>query len=207
VTIKSGEFADLTVEVSQTAATATLGASKVSIAAIGATKTVSVTTSVSAGCQASPSEDAAQWLTVTPAVLSGQTIVITAEPNPTLNSRSATVYVSCGDLAVKEIAVTQTGEAWVLIDPPGPFTAAAAGDQLVVNVRSNKLGDAYATISAAATAWLSADVIISQDDDGVPLASITITATANDSDQSRTGSVTVRSGAGNYSLTVTQLAG
>ena len=142
---------------------------------------------------------APDWLKASVSTGSGNgSFTVTASPNATGGSRTGTVTVkttSVSPQVVKTVTVTQPAPVTLTVAPLSPTIVAGGGSQ-VETVTSNT--GWTVSVGSDASKWLSSGTL-----SGSGNGSFTLTATANTTGASRTGTVVVAASGGSPSQTVT----
>ena len=168
-------------------------------ASVAKTANSTATVNVTSNTDWSASDDAA-WLTLSTASgMGNETLTFTAQANPTITTRIATVTLSATGVASKTITVTQAvGDPTLSVSATTASVAKAANSTASVNVVSNT------TWSAADDAtWLTLSTT-----SGVGNATLTFTAQVNPTITTRIATVTLSAtGVASKTITVTQAVG
>ena len=197
VTVSAPGIPNQIITVTQSAATPViyLSATALTIAApANSTKTFDISSNATWDVSSS-----ATWLSFDKTTGTGNTVVtISAQENPTIAIRTATVTVTAPNVAPKTIVVTQqVGLATLSVSAPTLSVAAPANSTKTFNITSNSTW----TTSSNQT-WLSLDKIIDTGN-----ATVTITAQANPNVTTRTATVTITApNAATKTIVVTQAA-
>jgi PKD repeat protein len=199
VTLSATGVASKTITVTQAAGDAALMVSSDTVSvdkAAGSTTTVNVTSNTT--WLATSNET---WISVNPgtSATGNALITFTAEENPTVSSRTATVTVSATGVASQTITVIQAaGDATLMVSSNTVSVNYAVENSATVNISSNTTWTA-----ASNETWLTVNPGTSTSGN----ATITFTAAENTTVSTRTATVTVSAtGVANQTITVTQEA-
>jgi len=128
------------------------------------------------------SHDAPSWLTVSPTDgMDGGTVTVTAEANPVVAQRTATITISSADLEAQSISVTQDGALPMLTVSTNTFDFRASSEQKAFNISSNIPW----TVSSSAS-WLTLSP-----ENGSNDGMVIVTTEANSTVAVRTAIITV----------------